>query len=432
MAEIRELLQYLAEHKDANGILDVADVFEKLERLKILGRDRRNTPIIFETPDTTLWLLCFYAFQFEDVACRREAIRILGNAMLVDDSLRKKFDVTDYPVQAAMLYMNAEYEDEFLYGRLLFLATVERKGVSARIDDVDIAGAICGHLQRHVQEHTINSGATQQSMALTETLKLLFNVSRSSNGVNPDKFLDCVPHLAKLVEECNMTSLTPPLSYLINALLNLPVSHAEIPVQTSVGRSVVKIMDHCMKPENFHYPDEDQRFDDLASPLIALARKLYDEFDFERRESLRSSLLFTDADRSVVLGRGSSLPHRLMQAMASPFLPKLRDSVGGFYFELSDKNPQQMIKNIGFGNASGFLLAHNIPFSRVEEISSDETDPINPVTGQRRSSENEPPLEEMTDEEKEREAERLFVLFERLKKTGVVDVQNPATQFRQE
>ncbi len=31
----------------------------------------------------------------------------------------------------------------------------------------------------------------------------------------------------------------------------------------------------------------------------------------------------------------------------------------------------------------------------------------------------------MTEEEKEREAERLFVLFERLKATGVVDVKNP-------
>ena len=32
---------------------------------------------------------------------------------------------------------------------------------------------------------------------------------------------------------------------------------------------------------------------------------------------------------------------------------------------------------------------------------------------------------EMTDEEKEREAEKLFVLFERLKATGVVNVVNP-------
>lgn len=37
----------------------------------------------------------------------------------------------------------------------------------------------------------------------------------------------------------------------------------------------------------------------------------------------------------------------------------------------------------------------------------------------------------MTEEEKEREAERLFVLFERLKQTGVVDVKNPVEVAQQ-
>lgn len=43
-----------------------------------------------------------------------------------------------------------------------------------------------------------------------------------------------------------------------------------------------------------------------------------------------------------------------------------------------------------------------------------------------------PKLSEMTDEEKEREAERLFVLFERLKKTGVIDVENPVAKAMRE
>jgi hypothetical protein len=38
----------------------------------------------------------------------------------------------------------------------------------------------------------------------------------------------------------------------------------------------------------------------------------------------------------------------------------------------------------------------------------------------------------MTAEAKEREAERLFVLFERLRATGVVDVQNPVRQAVEE
>lgn len=53
--------------------------------------------------------------------------------------------------------------------------------------------------------------------------------------------------------------------------------------------------------------------------------------------------------------------------------------------------------------------------------------PINPITGQYLENET-PSLINMTDEEKEREAERLFVLFERLKKTGVMDVKNPVEE----
>ncbi|CAG8735726.1 7885_t:CDS:2, partial [Racocetra persica] len=53
--------------------------------------------------------------------------------------------------------------------------------------------------------------------------------------------------------------------------------------------------------------------------------------------------------------------------------------------------------------------------------------PINPITGQYLDDEA-PSLSDMTDEEKEREAERLFVLFERLKKTGVMNVVNPVEE----
>lgn len=48
-----------------------------------------------------------------------------------------------------------------------------------------------------------------------------------------------------------------------------------------------------------------------------------------------------------------------------------------------------------------------------EKITSVDGREINPVTGQIREMEPEALEEEMTEEEKEREAERLFVLFER-------------------
>lgn len=56
---------------------------------------------------------------------------------------------------------------------------------------------------------------------------------------------------------------------------------------------------------------------------------------------------------------------------------------------------------------------------------------VNPITGQKLEDERIPDLSSMTDEEKEREAERLFVLFERMRKLGVVNVENPIRTAQQ-
>lgn len=56
--------------------------------------------------------------------------------------------------------------------------------------------------------------------------------------------------------------------------------------------------------------------------------------------------------------------------------------------------------------------------------------PINPITG---VAERPAPPIEMSDEEKEREAEKLFVLFDRLEKTGALPKEsNPIRKAIQE
>ena len=53
---------------------------------------------------------------------------------------------------------------------------------------------------------------------------------------------------------------------------------------------------------------------------------------------------------------------------------------------------------------------------------------INPVTGQIREMEPKAPEEEMTEEEKEREAERLFVLFERYATSRSIPTASPSSE----
>jgi len=84
---------------------------------------------------------------------------------------------------------------------------------------------------------------------------------------------------------------------------------------------------------------------------------------------------------------------------------------------------------VGYGNVAGFLFqkgVFNAPSqshtgAAATSTSSGET--INPITGTTmRPTEGVP----MSDEEKEREMEKLFVLFDRLERTGAIQAdQNP-------
>jgi hypothetical protein len=156
------------------------------------------------------------------------------------------------------------------------------------------------------------------------------------------------------------------------------------------------------------------------------------------KSAMRARLLPSDAEREQPLGKSGTLPSRLLNLSASAATPAIRDSISAFLFELSDSDPATFVHNVGYGYASGFLLSKNIAMpesamrGRGVQDAEGERVPVNPITGQRLDREPEVPEVEMTQEEKEREAERLFVLFERLRATGVVDVQNPITQAYQE
>lgn len=98
-------------------------------------------------------------------------------------------------------------------------------------------------------------------------------------------------------------------------------------------------------------------------------------------------------------------------------------------FECSDQDPTTFVRNVGYGFASGFLITHNLAVPegslRANSSSGDDVEDlgerltrvdgleINPVTGQRKDKEPVISGPAMTDEEKEIEAEKLFVLFER-------------------
>lgn len=274
-------------------------------------------------------------------------------------------------------------------------------------------------------------------MALSETLKLLFNLTQFYPH-RATALSKSIPSILILLSSTQLPSppLQQPINYLINSLLNLDLDN-----QTSEERDanplfpendqnrfvnrLIAILDNSIS----QYKEE--QLETLVTPLVSLLQKIYVIAPTSVKKHFRASLLPSNDERSQPLGHSDTFASRLLRLSTSPVAPNLRESVSGLMFELSDQNPTSFVRNVGYGFASGFLMSHDIPAPEFSlkrdslEAAGDGTeDPgetlthvdgqeINPITGQRIDMEPVDTGPEMTDIEKEREAERLFVLFER-------------------
>lgn len=288
---------------------------------------------------------------------------------------------------------------------------------------------------------------------LTETLKLLFNLT-SFYPHRVSAFNRTVPPILAILNDIQLETpvLRSPVTQLINALLNLDLLEKEhgsarrdspssffpnLNPNTNVGR-LVTILEAAIRTSS------EELLEATAIPLITLLRRTYGLAPSSTQAYMQSALLPSNEERDQPLGKSDTLASCLLRLSTSAVAHNVREGVSSLFFEISNKEATTFVRNVGYGFAAGFLMTHNISVpdhalkcergsedlgGRLNTIDGKE---INPVTGQRRDMESPDPGSEMTDEEKEREAEKLFVLFERLKATGVVDIVNPVEQALQE
>jgi hypothetical protein len=261
-------------------------------------------------------------------------------------------------------------------------------------------------------------------MALSETLKLVFNVIHFHPKLNV-YFSTSIPKICKILVRRGIANppLGEPTNHLINALLNLNLDDTE---GLSVGRNnvfpdfdpecnaehLITILDRAI----LAYPEAE--LDNTIAPLLTLIRRIYEIAPESVKKHMQTRLLPTPEERDKPLGKSSTLASRLLNLSTSALTPTLRGSISAMMFELSNKDASTFVQNVGYGFASGFLMSQNIPMpeNAMQSHQIAQADlgiPVNPITGQRLDREEVQESEPMTQEEKEREAERLFVLFER-------------------
>lgn len=320
-------------------------------------------------------------------------------------------------------------DDEFLASRILFLLTYHTTLDYAQLILADhLADSINAAIARHAKRFSgstppRNQGSTSPMdlMALSETMKLIFNVIHFHPKLNVN-FSPSIPNICKILVGRGIP--TPPLSeptnHLINALLNLDLDDAEGLIVGEDGvfpsadpkcntEHLIAILDKAA----LTYPEAE--LDSTIAPTVTLIRRIYEIAPENVRKYMQSRILPTPEERDKPLGKSSTLSSRLLNLSTSALTPTLRGSISALMFELSDSDASTFVQNVGYGFASGFLMSQNIPMpeNAMQSTEGELGIPVNPITGQRLDREDVQESAPMTKEEKEREAERLFVLFER-------------------
>ncbi|KAK3987053.1 guanine nucleotide exchange factor [Cladorrhinum sp. PSN332] len=423
-----------------------------LEELKIYGRDPNFAGPIF-TKDG-IKTLARHAFDSSSDTTAQNALRVLCNALLLKPDTRQSFVSTGYEVKACKRLQNDNPDDEFLISRLLLLSTYGTNIDMPRlVEEHQLAETLANNLARHAARLSSDSASKANAnpmvdMALTETLKLFFNATQYAPN-NNSSFEPAIPHIIAILRSLDLPSqqtkspLDPPFGLLINALMNLKFSSntakdAVYPPSSPSGVADRLIQLLVLSMKAYSNPDLEQ----IVSPLVCILSTVHENAPDPVQKSIRDALLPTEADREDVLGKADTLPSRLLRNWTNPEAPELGKAISHLYFDISDKDPNKFVKNVGYGYASGFLFQKGINIGPDAIGDGEEAEgsdgvreirrPVNPITGQFLDTEKPVQMPEMTDEEKEREAERLFVLFERLKKTGIIDVQNPVEQAMRE
>lgn len=257
-------------------------------------------------------------------------------------------------------------------------------------------------------------------LALIDTLKLIFNVSKLFPDL-AEAFRPSLPSIFTIIMRADISAqpLEGIIGQLVNCLSVLEVDSDEgkhldndvlFPAsnQNASIEKLVKILDQAVNV----YSTAD--LETKAVPLLYSLILIYEAAPEGPREHMKQLLLPEDQERNQPIGQTDTLPSKLLKTTITPH-QDLRTAVFELVFALSDKNAETLTKNIGYGYASGFMASRGMGVPDMEGASnSGVLNPdINPITGQRWSAEPRDTGPPMTREEKEREAERLFVLFER-------------------
>ncbi|KAG0338310.1 hypothetical protein BG004_007271 [Podila humilis] len=307
----------------------------------------------------------------------------------------------------------------------------------------------------------------------------------AATGKRFQSLLPTIVSILTTIPPSSPNPLEPPHSHAIHVLLNFPISTSAILVtrsqQAALLNVLMQILDDTLR-YSLNTDDEAStdgmsngtELDEIVPPLVIVLTNIA-SVGGEGRAAMKSRLLPDDVDRSQPLEKGDTFSARLIRRMTSLRFPHIRETVCQLLYVVCNEDAALLTRHVGYGNAAGFLMNRNLgmPASMsgesgvddeegkdnseddgaaqdtVEELpspTSAQSGPssgsrsngrrysaasaVNPITGAYYPDPSaiRTAMADMTEEEKEEEAGRLLDMFDKLRRTGVIEVRNPALE----
>ncbi|KAL3061734.1 hypothetical protein OYC64_009809 [Pagothenia borchgrevinki] len=272
-----------------------------------------------------------------------------------------------------------------------------------------------------------------------EALKALFNLTLSDTGGEEDDhqfriIAAILRHLLMLKTETE-DKTEEAHSHAINLLNNLPVSCLDVlidvPVQGGLEMYSGKNLDAIQMLIDFMAKrmDKGSNYKEGLTPVLSLLTE-GSRHHREIRRFIKAQVLPPLKDVKIRPEIGTTTRNKLVRLMTHVDMG-VKQTAAEFLFVLCKESVDNLLKYTGYGNAAGLLVARGLlAGGRGETQYSDDEDSdteeyksakpfINPITGH--VEEPMPnPIEEMTEEQKEYEAQKLVNMFDKLSRQNVI------------
>lgn len=272
-----------------------------------------------------------------------------------------------------------------------------------------------------------------------EALKASFNLTLSYMGGEEDDhqfrlIAAILRHL--LMQKTETEEKTEEAhSHAVNLLNNLPVSCLDVlidvPVQGGQEKYGGKNMDAIQVLLDFMEKriDKGSNYKECLTPVLSLLTEGSRQHR-EIRRYIKAQVLPPLKDVKIRPEIGSAVRNKLVRLMTHVDMG-VKQAAAEFLFVLCKESVDNLLKYTGYGNAAGLLVARGLlaggrgetQYSEDEDSDTEEYKTakpfINPITGH--VEEPMPnPIEEMTEEQKEYEAQKLANMFDRLSRQNVI------------